>query len=211
MFTPNRILVLAPHTDDGELGCGGTIAKLSAAGKEIFYAAFSDCRKSLVAGLPPDTLRIECRKATGQLGIKESNLIFYDFDVRVFPENRQQVLEELVKLNNAIKPDLIFTPASSDIHQDHVVVYQESVRAFKFSSLLGYELPWNNFVSNCNFYISLSDKNIQSKKNSLAAYASQSHRSYFKEDFIVSLAKLRGVQAGSEYAEAFEVIRLKGR
>ena len=63
MINSKRILILAPHTDDGELGCGGSIAKYAAEGTEIFYAAFSDCKKSLVAGLSPDTLRNECKKA----------------------------------------------------------------------------------------------------------------------------------------------------
>jgi len=208
MLNPKRILVLAPHTDDGELGCGGAIAKFCEEGKEVFYVAFSDCKISLAADLPPDTLRNECKKATALLGIKEANLIFFDYDVRTFPEYRQSILEELVKLNKSIQPDLVFTPASQDVHQDHGVVYAETLRAYKYCSILGYELPWNNLSFNYDFFIRLSEKNIQSKTNSLAAYTSQSHRSYFKKDFILSLAKVRGVQAGDDYAEAFESIRL---
>ena len=208
MLQSKRILILAPHTDDGELGCGGAIAKLSNEGAEISYAAFSDCKKSLAAGLGPDTLRLECKKATSILGIKESNLFFFDFDVRTFPAHRQEILEEMVKLNKKIQPDLIFTPASSDIHQDHGVVYAESLRAFKNCSLLGYELPWNNSFFNSQCFIKISDGNLRSKTLSLKAYTSQSHRSYFKEDFIKSLATVRGVQSNSTYAEAFEVYKL---
>lgn len=211
MLNPNRILVLAPHTDDGELGCGGAIAKFCAERKEVFYVAFSDCKKSLATGLPSDTLKNECKKATALLGIKEAHLTFFDHDVRTFPEYRQHILEELVKLNKSIQPDLIFTPASQDIHQDHGVIYAESLKAFKYCSILGYELPWNNFSFNCDFFIQLTEKNVQTKIDSLAAYASQSHRSYFKKDFISSLAKVRGVQAGTDYAEAFESIRLISR
>src|SRR5204862_6964170 len=112
MFNPNRILVLAPHTDDGELGCGGTIAKFCAEGKEGFYAAFSDCQKSLAAGLAPETLKNECKNATASLRIKEGNLIFFDFDVRAFRAQRQAILKDLVKLNNSLQPDLVFTPTS---------------------------------------------------------------------------------------------------
>jgi LmbE family N-acetylglucosaminyl deacetylase len=64
-----RILVLAPHTDDGELGCGGTISKLAKQGKEVFYAAFSLCEESLPKGLPSNTLEIEMKNATQRLGI----------------------------------------------------------------------------------------------------------------------------------------------
>jgi len=96
MFNPNRILVLAPHTDVGELGCGGSIAKFCAEGKEVFYAAFSDCQKSLAPGLASDTLKNECKQATALLRIKEGNLIFFDLEVRTFPEPSQSILEEMV-------------------------------------------------------------------------------------------------------------------
>ena len=208
MINPNRILVLAPHTDDGELGCGGSIAKFSEQTKEIYYVAFSDCKKSLSAGLAPDTLRTECKKATGILGIRGSNLSFFDFEVRTFPEHRQLILEELIKLNKTIQPDLVFTPASTDIHQDHGVIHSESIRAFKNCSILGYELPWNNASFNSNCFIKLTKQHMDIKIDSLKAYSSQSHRSYFQEDFILSLARVRGVQASTELAEAFETCRL---
>ena len=92
MFNPNKILVLAPHTDDGELGCGGTIAKFCAEGKEVFYAAFCLCTKSLPAHLPPDTLEHECKEATSILGIQPSNLILFDYEVRELPQVRQPIL-----------------------------------------------------------------------------------------------------------------------
>jgi len=208
MLQLNRILILAPHTDDGELGCGGTIAKFIAEGKEVYYVAFSDCKKSLAAGLAPDTLKQECKKATGILGIKESNVFFFDFDVRTFPAHRQEILEEMVKLNKTIQPDLVFTPAASDIHQDHGVIYTESLRAFKKCSLLGYELPWNNPLFNTQYFVKLTEKEVQKKLLSLKAYSSQSHRVYFTEDFITSLAIVRGVQSNTKYAEAFEVYKL---
>lgn len=208
MIQAKRILVLAPHTDDGELGCGGTIAKSILEAAEVFYVAFSDCKRSLAAGLQADTLKNECKKATSILGIKQSNILFFDFDVRTFPAYRQELLEEMVKLNKSIQPGLVFTPASTDVHQDHGVIHFESLRAFKHSSILGYELPWNNssFTSNCFF--TLSKEAIQKKVDALKAYASQSHRNYFKEDFILSLARVRGVQANTGFAEAFEVCRI---
>lgn len=208
MINPKRILILAPHTDDGELGCGGTISKLSTDGAVVYYAAFSDSKKSLAATLPPDTLRMECKKATAILGIKESNLFFFDFDVRTFPSHRQEILDEMVKLNKTIQPDLVFAPAVSDVHQDHGVIHFESLRAFKYSSLLGYELPWNNSSFNTQCFIKLSEKHIQTKLLALNAYESQSKRNYFTEDFIKSLATVRGLQANTKYAEAFEVYKL---
>jgi LmbE family N-acetylglucosaminyl deacetylase len=210
MFTPDRILILAPHTDDGELGCGGSAAKFCEAGKEVFYAAFSDCKKSLPKDLPADTLKNECKKATALLGIKASNLIFFDFEVRTFPAQRQEILEAMVKLNKSLQPDLVFIPSSDDIHQDHGVIHTEALRAFKYCSLLGYELPWNNSAFSTNCFIKISETNLQSKLTALKTYASQSQRNYFSEDFIQSLAKVRGVQSNCGYAEAFEVYKISG-
>lgn len=207
MFTPKKILVLAPHTDDGELGCGGSIAKFCAEGKEVYYAAFCLCSKSLPASLPSNTLELECRKATATLGIPASNLILFNYEVRELPQSRQKILEELLQLNANINPDLVLLPAASDIHQDHQVIHQEGMRAFKNVTFAGYELPWNNYSFRTNFFIRLSEGELNKKVDSLKSYQSQSQRNYMQEDFTRSLAKVRGVQANAEYAEAFEIYK----
>ena len=208
MFDPKIILVLAPHTDDGELGCGGSIAKFIAEGKRVYYTAFSLCSKSLPAGLPADTLAHECKKAVSVLGIPADNVTLFDFEVRNFPKLRQEILEELVNLRKKINPDLVFIPSVVDIHQDHGVIHTEALRAFKNSSLLGYELPWNHAQFNSTYFISLSVNDIAKKTEALKAYQSQAHRNYMQADFIRSLAKVRGVQSNTEFAEAFEVYKL---
>jgi len=208
MFDPEIILVLAPHTDDGELGCGGSIAKFIAGGKLVYYTAFSLCSKSLPQGLPADTLAHECKKATAVLGIPAEQVRLFDFEVRNFQKLRQEILEELVQLNKNINPDLLFIPSAADIHQDHGVIHTEALRAFKNCSLLGYELPWNHPPFTSPFYIKLGTADIDKKAEALKAYQSQAHRNYMQEDFIRSLAKVRGVQANTEYAEAFEVYKL---
>ena len=87
-----RVLVLAPHTDDGEFGAGGTIARLVERGAEVRYVAFSIATRSLPEGFAPDTLAREVREATAELGIPESLLDVHDFDVRVaYPEEDEIV------------------------------------------------------------------------------------------------------------------------
>ncbi|HEX7847145.1 MAG TPA: PIG-L deacetylase family protein [Chitinophagaceae bacterium] len=208
MLNPSRILVLAPHTDDGELGCGGSIAKFCRENSEVHYVAFSICKKSLPAGLAEDTLEKECKAATKLLGISDGKLIFFDHEVREFSTKRQEILEELVKLNKTIQPDLVFIPSAGDIHQDHQVIHAEALRAFKNNSLLGYEMPWNQTQFNSNFFIRLSADDIAKKIKALQAYQSQAHRNYMQEKFIRSLATVRAVQCNAEYAEAFEVYKM---
>lgn len=207
MFDPRRILVLAPHTDDGELGCGGSIAHFCGEGRELFYVAFCLCSKSLPEGNAADTLELECKKATGILGIPASNLILFDYEVRELPHARQKILEELLHMKNNINPDLVFLPAASDIHQDHQVIHQEGMRAFKHTTFAGYELPWNNFNFHTQFFIRLQEADLTKKVDALQAYRSQSHRNYMAEEFTRSLARVRGIQANAKYAEAFEIYK----
>jgi LmbE family N-acetylglucosaminyl deacetylase len=199
------VLVLAPHTDDGEFGCGGTIAKLIEDGAMVVYAAFSTCRRSLPAELPPDTLAREVEAATAVLGVHE--LRIYDYDVRYFSEHRQAILEDLVGLQRRLKPDLIFIPASTDLHQDHQTIHNEAKRAFKHTKTLGYEQPWNNITMTTTLFSRLEERHLALKVKALLEYRSQSRRAYHNETFLRALALTRGIQAGTEFAEAFEVIR----
>jgi len=208
MFNPKKILVLAPHTDDGELGCGGSIAKFCNEKREVSYAAFSLCKKSLPAGFAANTLEAECKAALKELGLDSGKVSFFDYEVREFTQKRQEILEELVLLNKSIQPDLVFIPSASDIHQDHQVIHAEALRAFKKSSILGYELPWNQSQFNTQLFIKLNKDEVDKKVNALQLYKSQAGRNYMQESFTHSLATVRGVQCNSDYAEAFEVYKL---
>ncbi len=207
MLNVTRVLVLSPHTDDGEFGCGGTLAKLRERGATIYYAAFSICEASVPEQFPRDILATEVQKAGRVLGIDRDRLLVYRYPVRHFPQYRQDILEDLVRIHREVEPELIFVPSADDVHQDHQVIYQEGVRAFKQKSVLGYELPWNHTTFTSSAFVHLEKTHIQKKWAALRQYESQSHRSYWSEDFITSLARVRGVQTGTDYAEAFQVIR----
>lgn len=200
--------MLAPHTDDGEFGCGGTIAKLTESGAEVFYAAFSACQQSVLPDFPPDILITEVKEATEVLGVKSENLILFDYEVRTFNFHRQEILDDILKLKNDINPDIVFMPTINDIHQDHFTISNEGMRAFKWSTLLCYELPWNNFNFMTGCFVNLSEENVNKKLEALSKYRSQAHRPYANAEFIKSLARVRGVQAGKEFAETFEIVRL---
>lgn len=204
----NNVLVLAPHTDDGELGLGGTINYLIEQGKNVVYAAFSTAGESVPEGFPKDILKTEVKEATLKLGIKEENVLIYDYKVRKLNYVRQEILEDLIKIRKKMHFDMVFLPSLHDIHQDHTTIAQEGLRAFKNTTLLGYELIWNNLTFNTQCFIKLEERHIRAKADALKKYKSQGFRDYLSEDFIFSLAKTRGVQVGCQYAEAFEVVRL---
>jgi LmbE family N-acetylglucosaminyl deacetylase len=201
------ILILAPHTDDGEIGCGGTIAKFIEQGSKVHYAAFSTARTSVLPEYPENILEVEVKKATKILGVPPKNLHIYDFPVRHFPDHRQEILQILVDSGKELRPDLVLLPSPTDIHQDHQVIANEGLRAFKSHTILGYELPWNNIVFSTRCFVPLEERHVKLKIEALNAYQSQKHRSYLDGEFIQSLARTRGTQIEGKFAEAFEVLR----
>lgn len=211
MLNMKRLLVLAPHTDDAELGCGASIAKFLESGVDVFVAAFSTAVESLPPGSAPDRLKDEFRAAVAVLGIKESNTILYNYPVRRLSSFRQEVLEDLVDLGRSIQPDAVFVPSSHDLHQDHETLHEEAVRAFKCSTVWGYDLPWNHVTFSTHAFVCIDKRHLEKKWAALTCYQSQLElqRPYFSWNFIESLARVRGTQVKVEYAEAFEVVRIK--
>ncbi len=202
-----NVLVLAPHTDDGELGAGGFISKLIEEGTSVTYVAFSIAEESVPEHLPKDILKTEVKAATKVLGINEKDLIVFNYPVRRLNYARQEILEDLIKIRRDNSFDLVLIPSLKDIHQDHLTVSQEALRAFKNTSILGYELIWNNLSFDTTCFVKLNKEHITTKFSALQCYESQAGRDYMSHEFIFSLAKTRGVQIGAEYAESFEVIR----
>jgi LmbE family N-acetylglucosaminyl deacetylase len=203
-----RALVLAPHTDDGEFGCGGTMVRLVEQGTDVRYIAFSIATRSLPPGFAPDTLAREVREATAELSIPPENLTVHDFDVRTFPEHRQEILELLIEIWNDWRPDCVFQPSVHDVHQDHQTIASEGLRAFKRTTVLGYEIPWNNFDFTYQAYIALEQRHVEQKVAALQRYASQQHRRYANADYVWNVARTHGTNVNREYAEVFQVYRV---
>jgi LmbE family N-acetylglucosaminyl deacetylase len=202
-----NVLVLAPHTDDGEFGCGGTMARLVEGGASVTYAAFSTAAKSVPPDFPRDVLKHEVRAATKVLGIDEAHLRVYDFEVRTFPTMRQEILDQMIVLAQELKPDCVMMPALIDLHQDHKTVAEEGLRAFKRTTVLAYEIPWNNLNFSHQAYVRLEERHVEKKVEALACYESQQHRNYTREDYIRNVALTRGIDVGCDFAEVFEVYR----
>jgi len=201
------VLILAPHTDDGEFGCGGTIVKLLDQGWEAHYVAFSDCRDTLPRGCPADTLVGELKEAPEILAIPPEHLTVLGYRARRFHERRQDILDDMIRMKDELAPGLVLLPSINDTHQDHQQIAQEGFRAFKTTCMLGYEMPWNNLQFRTTAFTVLEERHIEKKIEAMDCYKSQAHRFYSSEDFIRSLARTRGIQIGVPYAETFELFR----
>ena len=203
-----NILALSPHTDDIELACGGTLSKLILLGCNIHTMIFSTCTESVPDGFPSNVLRTEVIEASTRLGIVKNNLHIFDYPVRNFYKYRQNILEELICFSKTNEIDLVITPSKYDVHQDHIIISEEAIRAFKSKTILAYEMPWNNLSFEARFFVKLSEDDVNKKLNALAAYVSQQEKTYFSKDFIQSLLRVRGAQIKTIYAEAFDVVRI---
>lgn len=204
-----KILLLSPHTDDVELGAGGTVIKLlEEKSNDICWAVFSICEDAVPEGLPPDTLEKEFISVASKLGIR--NYRIYRFPNKNFPQYRQEILSQLDEVKREFKPDLLISPSLNDFHQDHKTIAEEAVRAFKRdASIIGYELPWNNLVFRPQLTVKLTEKQMQGKWEILSIYKSQFtlQRKYFSQEFIFGWARIRGALCNSKYAEAFDVTK----
>lgn len=191
-----KILVLSPHTDDEVLGAGGSIARWVEEGNTVSCFAFTTC------GLKE--LWQEYINSCGVLGAQWG---IGDFKVREFDQSRQQVLDIMLKLKEDFNPDLVLCPSKNDCHQDHQVITKEAIRAFKHCSILGYELPWNNYAFESDYFVKLNGNHVEKKLEAMKCYKTQTHRPYFEEEYMRSHLRVRGAQINSKYAETFQLIR----
>lgn len=182
------ILALSPHCDDHDLGCSGYLSTK----KDVKVIGFSDCSN-------PDVAREFYEVNDG-----DSKVL--NFKRRTFNENRQRILDHLLQY----KPEIVLVPSTTDCHQDHQVITQEAIRAYKNSTILGYYLPWNNVVGySPNAFFPMTGLQVRLKISRVQNYKSQEHRPYMTEDAIRSTLVHNGLMAGYQYAEAFEVIRMR--
>jgi LmbE family N-acetylglucosaminyl deacetylase len=203
-FENKKVIVVAPHLDDIELGLGATLSKIiNSKGAVVHYVGLS---------IPPlvdhDSFMEEFWESSRYFKIPKENYHLFNFDPRNLFDVRMEILQLLYDLGKNIQPDIVFIPNSKDIHQSHQVVYSEATRAFKYCSILGYELPWNSMSFNMDVFIKVSEENISDKVNAVNSFKTQMKRMFFANNIVLDLARVRGKQIGGQYAECFELIRM---
>ena len=208
IFRNKRILILSPHIDDGEIAMGGTIARLIEDGNEVFYLSFSFSDVSLPEGFNIDDIKNESSRARAVLGIKKDNFFAENYQTRHFASCRQAILEDMVAYGKKILPEVVFSPSSTDIHQDHEVIYKEALRAFRYGTLLGFEHIKNNLSWENRLFISLTEEHVRKKLEAINCFESQMVKGTLDLESLRGLAKMRGAQVRIHLAESFEVIRM---
>ena len=199
----DRVLVLSAHPDDAELGAGGTIARFVRGGAKVRLYRLSKCVETYGETVSGQLLA-EGAAAASVLGAEYEQA---DFAVRRFSFKRQAVLDALIAQREDFSPDLVIIHSRGERHQDHAVVHAEALRAFR-CSMLAFDLSASNPSFCPQWWVKLECADLEAKLAALACYQTQAGRPYFAPDYIRGLARVRGVECGSQLSEAFEVIRL---
>lgn len=196
MTHSKKYLFIGAHTDDIELSCGGTIAKLIEQGHDVRCYVFSYCDNM--------TLLLEHQKSMNLLGVK--NYVLNTYDNRTMEYYRQNILDDLTLYKQSYYPDYVFTHDETDLHQDHRVVALETLRAFKFFNVITYINAWNAPTQSPNYFIPITKSHLDLKISALQQYESQSHRAYMYEDMIVANTTYWTNKCPFQhYAEAFTI------
>lgn len=194
---PLRVLALGAHADDIEIGAGATLLRLAAERPVVIHAAvFSatsqrqDEARASAAALFADAVSYE--------------LELHDMRESFFPDQWAAVKERVGTLTE-FEPDVIFTHRQEDRHQDHRVLGELTWQAFRNSMILQYEIPkFEGDLGQPNAYVPIDEGLLARKIEILtSSFVSQADKQWFDADTFRGLARIRGIECGEPWAEAF--------
>lgn len=204
-FSGKRILFLGAHPDDIEIGCGALISHI-AARTEIKCVTLSDNQKN------PTLKNVvsEHYRSMEILGLKKDNIIVGQFETRRFPQARQEILEYMINLNHEFHPDIVFLHTKADIHQDHATVTEEGLRAFRGTTVLGFDVIRSSYGFFPNFLIEVDEADVNKKILALSEYRTYDSKYYFDPEITRATLIRHGALAERKYAEGFDILRIIG-
>lgn len=195
-----KLLCVGAHSDDIEIGCGGTILKLTEQNPdlEILWVVFS---------AEGERTREANRSARAFLKrAPNSQVVVKDFRGSYFPFQGEQI-KEFFETLKPFQPDVVFTHYRSDRHQDHRVLSDLAWNTFRSHVILEYEIPkYDGDFGSPNFFVPVSKAHCSRKSDLLLKhFQSQSNKHWFTPELFLATARIRGMECDSptEYAEAF--------
>jgi LmbE family N-acetylglucosaminyl deacetylase len=197
------MLLLGAHPDDIEIAAGGLMLSVAAAnpGVRVHYL--------LCTGSPER--QVEARNAAAAF-LPEADLSFalHGLPDGRLPAHWGEVKQLLHDAAAVLRPDLVLCPALDDAHQDHRLLAELAPTVYRDQLVLHYEIPkWDGDLSRRNVYLPLSDEVARRKVELLhASYPSQKAREWWDDEVFLGLARLRGMECRSRYAEAFTGTKL---
>lgn len=201
-----KIFFIGAHPDDIEIGCGALISNISAA-TEVICITLSDNQKNPLL----KNVVEEQYQSMAILGVPKDHVIIGKFETRRFMHARQEILEFLIDLNKKHRPEIVFVHSPSDLHQDHGVVTNETMRAFRGTSVFGYDVIRSSQGFFPNFLVEVTADDVEKKVKSLAAYATYADKYYFDPELTRSILIRNGSLCERRYAEGFDILRMVGK
>jgi len=201
-----NVLCLGAHSDDIEIGCGGTLLRLIDEHPllNIFWIVFG-----------ANGRRINEAQKSAELflsGVSEKHVEIKGFQDGYFPYIGAEIKDCFEELKGQFSPDLIFTHYRKDLHQDHRLIEELTWNTFRNHLILEYEIPkYDGDLGAPNYYVCLDEATATKKVNYLnESFATQRDKYWFKEDTFLSLMRVRGVEARSanQYAEGFYAYKI---
>jgi len=206
IFYGKRVLFIGAHPDDIELGAGALINNIR--GKcEILCVTLSDNQKNPLL----KNVVEEHRASMAILGVRPENDIIENFETRKFPDARQEVLEYLLKLRREFKPEIVFCHSQNDIHQDHNVVTQEALRAYRGLTVLGFDVVRSSYNFFPHFMVDVTEADVDKKIESLLQYKTYHDKYYFDPELLRATMTRHGALAERDFAEGFDILRVVGK
>jgi LmbE family N-acetylglucosaminyl deacetylase len=205
-FFGKRVLFLGAHPDDIELGCGALLHHIVKQ-TDVLCVTLSDNQKN------PDLKNVthEHFESMAVLGIPSEKIILGPFTTRVFPTARQEILEYFLKLRRDFQPDLIFVHSRQDVHQDHNTMTDESLRAFRGITVLGFDVVRSSHGFFPHFLVEVSEEDVNKKIEALSKYQTYRDKYYFNSELTRSIMVRHGALAERPFAEGFDILRIVGR
>lgn len=199
---PLRLLCLGAHSDDIEIGAGATVLQLLARPADVTWVVFSAL----------DQRAVEAESAARKLlrSAKSADVKLLAFRDGFFPSQWEEIKESFEDLKRVADPDLIFTHYRDDRHQDHRVISDLTWNAFRRHFILEYEIPkYDGDLGRPNVFVPVTPAQLRRKIDILqSAFATQRGKHWFDEETFRSLARLRGLESATRYAEAFHARKL---
>lgn len=202
-FYGKKVCFIGAHPDDIELGCGALIARI--AGKtDIRCVTFSNNQKNPLL----KNLIDEHYASMQTLGVPRERVDLLDFETRRFQEHRQEILEAMIGIMRADDPDIVFVHTKSDVHQDHGVLTQEALRAFRGRTVLGFDVIRSSYGFFPDFLVGVEEQDVQKKLDALAQYKTYAGKYYFSPEVTRATLIRNGAICERSYAEGFDILRI---
>ncbi|HEX6268742.1 MAG TPA: PIG-L family deacetylase [Anaerolineales bacterium] len=205
-FFGKRILFLGAHPDDIELGCGALLHHI-ARETDILCVTLSDNQRNPAL----QNIVNEHYVSMAILGVPKEKIIFGPFTTRIFPNSRQEILEYFLKLRSDFRPDLIFVHSRQDIHQDHLTMTDEALRAFRGITVLGFDVVRSSYGFFPHFLVEVTEEDVKKKIEALSCYETYRDRYYFNAEVTRSIMVRHGALAECPFAEGFDILRIVGK